>query len=40
MQVSYNPVFQVYNDLETLLHASTGEQINPKFLFIQFRLVS
>ena len=27
MQVSYNPVFQVYNDLETLLHASTGEQI-------------
>ena len=38
-QISYKPVVQACNDFKILMHTSKGEQINFKFLFIQFRLV-
>ena len=39
MQISYKPVVQAYHGSIILMHTLKGEQINFKFLFIQFRLV-
>ena len=39
MQISYKPVVQACHDLKILMHSSKGEEINFKFLFIQFRFV-
>ena len=36
MQIPSKPVVQAYDDFEILMHTSRGEQINFKFLFIQF----
>ena len=36
---SYKPVVQAWHDFIILMHTSKGEQINFKFLFVQFRLV-
>ena len=36
MHISYKPVVQESDDFEILMHTSKGEQINFKFLFIQF----
>ena len=36
MQISSRPVVQACDDFENLIHTSKGEQINFKFLFIQF----
>ena len=36
-QISYKPVVQACHDLKILMHTSKGEEINFKFLFIQFR---
>ena len=36
MQISSKPVVQACNDFEILMHTLKGEQINLKFLFIQF----
>ena len=36
MQISYKPVVQACDDFEIFMHTSKGEQINIKFLFIQF----
>ena len=36
MHISYKPVVQASDDFEILTHTSKGEQINVKFLFIQF----
>ena len=39
MQVSYKPVVQACHDFEIFMHTSKGEQVNFKFLVIQFRLM-
>ena len=39
MQISYKPVVQACHDFKILMHTSKGEEINFKFLFIQFRFV-
>ena len=39
MQISYKPVVQPCHDFKIFLHTSKGEQMNFKFLFIQFRLM-
>ena len=39
MQISYKPVIQACYDFIILMHTSKREQIDFKFLFIQFRLV-
>ena len=39
MQISCKPVVQACKDFEILMFTSKGEQIDFKFLFIQFRLV-
>ena len=36
MQIPSKPVDQAKDDFEILMHTSKGEQINFKFLFIQF----
>ena len=36
MQIPSNSVVQTCDDFEILMHTSKGEQINFKFLFIQF----
>ena len=36
MQISSKSVVQTRDDFEILMHTSKGEQINFKFLFIQF----
>ena len=36
MQISSKPVVQAWDDFEILMQTSKGEQINVKFLFIQF----
>ena len=39
MQISNKPVVQACHDFKILTHTSKGEEINFKFLFIQFRFV-
>ena len=39
MQISYKAVVQACRDFKILMHTSKGEEINFKFLFIQFRFV-
>ena len=39
MQIYYKPVVQACHDFKLLMHTSKGEEINFKFLFIQFRFV-
>ena len=39
MQIAYKPVGQACHDFKILMHSSKGEEINFKFLFIQFRFV-
>ena len=36
MQISSKAVLQACNDFRILMHTSKGEQMNFKFLFIQF----
>ena len=38
MQVSYRPVVQCH-DFKIFMHTSKGDQVNFKFLVIQFRLM-
>ena len=37
--ISYNPVGRACHDFKILMHTSKGEEINFKFLFIQFKFV-
>ena len=39
MQVSNKPVVQACHDFKIFMHTSKGEQVNFKFLVIQFRLM-
>ena len=39
MQISNKPVVQACHDFKILTHTSKGEEINFKFLFVQFRIV-
>ena len=39
MQISYKSVVQACDNFKILIHSSKGEEINFRFLFIQFRLV-
>ena len=39
MQISNKPVVQACHDFKILTHISKGEEINFKFLFVQFRIV-
>ena len=37
LQISYKPVVQACHDFKILMYTSKGEEINFKFLFIQFK---
>ena len=39
MQIYYKLVVQACHDFKILMHTSKGEEINFKFLFIEFRFV-
>ena len=39
MQISYKPVVQACHDLKILMHTSKGEEVNFRFLLMQFGFV-
>ena len=39
IQISYKPLVQACDDFKILIQTSRGEQLNFKFVFIQFRLM-